>query len=325
MTQTNTQKTYTNAKEAFADLKEHFLRIIVIKPELAEGYTQALAIQALKNMDDAELLQFANNKKEEDLLEKMCDAVHIQREANNKYSAAEQPETEPVTAVLSRQPTLRYNKGILKCMNEVERIQYNRAFQMMYEHIESQFNRPIVNADKVQRRGAMIDGLLLANPLELIKILDNSTSAANKKEYLDSVAESFMYIAKETRGDYMENQALQHGIEAKAAGFATVGLGVATIAAASKVEKDNTPGRVAEVGLGFSTVLVGLIALSQLLKQSRKFSAALNQYAQVTNKVMSNDTLRRNFYALKVPRENYDTKHWVEQTKKQLKQAHERT
>jgi hypothetical protein len=165
----------------------------------------------------------------------------------------------------------------------------------------------------------------LANPFELIKVLDKAASAPDKKKYLDSVAESFIYVAKETRGEYMENKALDHALDAKMAGLATVGLGVATIAVASKVEKDNTPARVAEAGLGFSTMLMTLITISQLLKQSRKFADALDQYAHVTNNVMSNDTLRHNFYTLKVPREKYDTKHWFKQTKKQLKETHERT
>ena len=323
MTQTNTQQKYTNAKEAFEDLKEKFLTIIVNKPDLGEGYTQALAIQALKNMDDTELLQFAN--KEEDVVKKMRSAANIQREINRQYAAKEPENSWSINEFMARQPTLLHNKHVLMdCMTHIDRIQYNRAFQMMHEHIESQFKRPMVNADQIQRREDMMDGLVLANPFELIKVLDNAESATDKKKYLDSVAESLIYVTKETRGEHTENKALEHGIEAKAAGFATVGLGIATIAVASKVEKDNTPARVAEAGLGFSTLVVGLIAFSQLMKQSRKFAEALNQYAQVTQKVMSNDTLRHNFYALKVPRERYDTKHWIQQQKK-LKEAHERT
>ena len=324
MTQTNTQKTYTDAKEAFEDLKEKFLAIVVNKPDLGEGYTQALAIQALKNMDNTELLQFAN--KEEEIVKKMRGAASIQREINHQYAAAEPENTWSINEFMARKPTLLHNKRILiDCMLPSERIQYNRAFQMMHEHIESQFKRPMVNANQVQRREDMMDGLVLANPFELIKVLDNAASAPDKKKYLDSVTESFIYVARETRGEYMENQALDHALNAKAAGLATVGLGVATIAAATKVEKENTPARVAEAGLGFSTFLMGLIAFSQLMKQSRKFAEALEQYAQVTNKVMSNDSLRRNFYALKVPREKYDTKHWMKQVKKQQKEPYERT
>ena len=79
---------YTNAKQAFEDLKETFLCTIAHKDnELIEGWVQATAIQALQHMSEKELLQFANSSA--DPLDKMTQAHEMQVALNFKYKEKE--------------------------------------------------------------------------------------------------------------------------------------------------------------------------------------------------------------------------------------------
>ena len=304
------EQPYTNSKKAFEDLKELFLNIIVGQnnPDQAEGWTQATAIQTLKKMGDKEILSLANSPFIP--MFTLLDLAKAQEIENNRYDKAEPnfcDSDEHIERLKSKRHTLKYNKSVLNNMSKEDHIKYNRAFQMMHEHIESKFNRPLVSVNAVQLRQDMLNGLGLANPIELIKILDNPILKTDKEKYLDSIADSFVYVAKETRAERTEESAHKNAAFAAEAGATALMAGTCSVLVSTK-EKDTPKEQSLATGLGLSAIVLGLVALGQLLKQSRKFGQALEQYAQVTNKILQNSQLRHNYYTFKTPKETYSSK-----------------
>ena len=301
---------FTDPKQAFEYLKETFLNIIMNpdNPDQAEGWIQATAIQTLKKMGDKEILSLANSPFIPVFT--LLDAAKLQEIENRHYDKAE-PDfcdaDEHIERLNSRRKTLKYNKFVLGSMSQSDHIKYNRAFQMMHEYIESKFNRPLVSVNAVQMRKDMLNGLVLANPVELIKILNNPVMNIDRNKYLDSIANSFIYVAKETRAERTEELAHRNALIATAAGAAALTAGTYSLLVSSN-GKDTPREHTLATGLGFSAVVLGLVTLSQLLKQARKFAQALEQYAQVTNKILPNNLLRRNYYAYKTPREQYNSR-----------------
>ena len=318
MTQTDTQKTYTNAKEAFEDLKEAFLNIayrpLVHKQQQVPGLGNAKAIQYLQGLDEEKLLEFANQ--DIDLLTKMIIAARNQDALNHEYRQAE-PEFpgSAVECFEANQRALRYNNFLLSDAPASYIVEYNRAFQKMYEHIESKFKRPLVNIDQVERRQEMIWGLAMADHQQLIDLMgvdkdkDKQLMShvikpkTDDKEYMDSIADTCALIARETRGEYMEQQALGHRSAAIGAGAAAVTAAIATPVVQHYTDKEHS----STVGIA-GTVSFGIfaaIAATQLFKHAKKFGESMQQYASVTNRILSNDKVHSHYYKLKKPKELY--------------------
>jgi len=312
-------KTYTDPKQAFEELKEAFLNIAYRPPlhkqQGVPGLENARAIQYLKGLNEEKLLKFANEHL--DLLTKMKIASRNQSALDHGYRQAE-PELpgSAVESIQANQRTLRYNNFLISQAPVSYIVQYNRAFQKMYEHIESKFKRPLVNVDQVERRQEMIWGLAMADHQQLIDLMEVGEQDEDKKsmsppvarktddkEYMDSIADTCALIARETQGEYLEQQAQQHGAVAMAAGAATVTTAIATPIIRHYSDKETASSVTTAGALSFG--IFAAIAAIQLFKHAKKFEQSLVQYAGVTNRILSNEKVHSNYYKLKKPKEVY--------------------
>ena len=308
---------YTDPKKAFEDLKERFLHIVyrpdIHKQQQASGFKQANAVQALKSMDDKELLEFANQ--DTDILHKMFAAAKKYQASDHKYTSSE-PSLE-TGSILERfmavQRTLKYNNFLLSAAPDSYIVDYNRAIQKMYEHIESMFKRPLVNVYQVERRREMLWGLALANPQQLISLFEETPDEkltaevinhkTDNKEYLDSIAETCALITKETCAERTEQQAQENRTIGLATGAAAITTAIATPVVKHYADKEHSSAIGAAGAVSFG--IFAAIAAAQLFKHAKKFGRSLEQYANVTNKILTNEKVHSNYYKLKTQKERY--------------------
>ncbi len=284
--------TYTDPKQAFADLKETFLDIPLANPH-DEGWRQALAVQGLKNMDDGELLHLANRDKVSPY-GKMLSAYRFQLEVDGKYKwdePAVYTMDERTERVLAMGQAYSQRNHELNNLPLEQRLQYIRAFQTIHEYIEDQFERPISSTLVLRQRDNMLYGLNIVSPKGLIDTVKNA-------EHLGFVAHTLALITKETLAKRYEQQALRSARIGKGAAVASIGLGFASATVATKVDKEpSTP----VVGAGLSLFgITAIVAAYHLFKATKNTHKSMQQYERVTHKILADEQTHSNYYKLKI-------------------------